>query len=223
LAGARVSLNIDLGELDDEPEELYVLADVASIACGGHAGDAGSIARALARCARGRAQPGAHPAVPDRARFGRVWRPAPPAEVRGWVRAQCALVPGVAWVKPHGALYHAADADPALAAAVVAGAIDALGRGIALIGPAGGALAAAARAEGLGFAREGFADRGMRDGKLVPRTEPGAVIEDPAAAAAQATALAAGGGVDTLCVHGDNPRAVAVARAVREALDGLGS
>src|SRR5262249_36008810 len=98
---------------------------------------------------------------------------------------------------------------------VVDAAVAALGP-VTVIGPAGGALAAAAAARGLGFAREGFADRGRCAGKLIPRGEPGALIEDPAAA--RAPALARVGGGDTPCVHGDTPGAVAIARAVREVL-----
>jgi len=87
------------------------------------------------------------------------------------------------------------------------------------VGLAAGALERAARAAGVPYQREAFADRGVRaDGTLVPRGEPGALIEDPAAAAARAADLAARGDVDTLCIHGDTPGAIAIARAVRAAL-----
>jgi len=119
----------------------------------------------------------------------------------------------VEWVKPHGALYHDAAADDVLADAVLAGARAALGD-IIVIGPPRGALARAPR-----YLREGFADRRTRpDGTLVPRTEPGALIEDPAAAAARARMLVRE--VDTICVHADTPNALAIAGAVREAIDG---
>ena len=209
-------LNIDLGELPDEPEELYALAGVASIACGGHAGDADSMRRALAACARGGARPGAHPSYPDREGFGRRPMPMAPRALADAVRAQCAALAAlgvIAFAKPHGALYHAADADDALAQAVVEGVTTALGA-VTLIGPPGGALARAAANAGLVYWREGFADRGRRGDHLIPRGEPGAIITDPAEAAALARTLAC----ETVCVHGDNPNAVAVARAVREAL-----
>ena len=146
----------------------------------------------------------------------------PPAALADAVAEQCARVPGAAWLKPHGALYHAADDDPAIAAAVLAGATRVLARFTA-IGPSGGAFAAACRDRGIRIAVEGFADRAAREvgGRLVlvPRGEPGAVIVDPDAAAANARRLA--GRVDTICVHGDTPGAVAIARAVRGALDAL--
>jgi 5-oxoprolinase (ATP-hydrolysing) subunit A len=96
----------------------------------------------------------------------------------------------------------------------------ALGKGITFLGPPEGALAAAVAGAGLALLREGFADRGTRaDGTLVPRGEAGALLADPAAAAERASSLVAGGAVDTVCVHGDTPGAVAIARAVREVLD----
>jgi UPF0271 protein len=153
-----------------------------------------------------------------------------PTELRTIVAAQCARLLAnaraqgvtVAYVKPHGALYHAAHADAQVARAVVEGAIETLGTGVTIIGPAGGALADAAANAHLPLAREGFADRAMMaDGTLVPRNRPGALIEDPARAAQQARALATSGAVDTVCVHGDTPGAVAIARAVRAALDEL--
>ena len=122
-----------------------------------------------------------------------------------------------------GALYHAANRDPALAHAVVVGAAAALGL-VLVVGPPAGELQRAAERAGAPFAREGFADRAMRsDGSLVPRTEPGAVLADVAQARAQARRLALSGGFDTLCVHGDSPGALAIARAVREELDDLGA
>lgn len=219
-------LNLDAGELPSETEALWALFDVVNIACGGHAGDAASMARIVAFCAaRGRPLVGAHPSYPDRAGFGRRARHTPAAALGAEIAEQCAALAAqarahgvaVAWLKPHGALYHDAAADPALARAVLDGACAALGAAFTVIGPPAGALRDAALAFGLGYAREGFADRGRRaDGSLVPRSEPGALIEDPAAAAAQALALA--GQVDTICVHGDTPGALAIARAVRAAV-----
>jgi UPF0271 protein len=226
---ARVWLNVDLGELPDEPEELYACAHVANVACGGHAGDEASMKRAIALCAAAGAALGAHPSYPDRDGFGRRRMAMPPEELRRIVGEQCGALAAlaraagaaVAFVKPHGALYHAAQDEDATAEAVVAGAREALGV-VTVIGPARGALARAAARAALIFAREGFADRATRDdGSLVPRGEPGALVLDPGAAAARATALAAAGDTDTICVHGDTPGAVAVARAVRAALDAL--
>jgi UPF0271 protein len=125
-------------------------------------------------------------------------------------------------VKPHGALYHAANRDPELARAVVAGSADALGRAFTLIGPPDGELRRAATDAAIPYAREGFADRSARaDGTLVPRSEPGALISDPARARELARTLALSRTIDTVCVHGDTPGALLIAHAVREALDAL--
>ena len=219
-------LNLDAGERDDESEDLWDLFDIVNIACGGHAGDDASMERVIAFCARaGRPAIGAHPSYPDRAGFGRRSIPIQPPALRAAVAGQCAALRAVAdrhamtigWVKPHGALYRDAATTPALARAVLEGAVDALGSAIAVIGPHTGALRDAATALELRYAREGFADRQTRpDGSLVPRSEPGALITEPGDAAARARALAST--VDTICVHADTPNARAIARAVRAAL-----
>lgn len=223
-------LNIDLAELPSEPEELYRLAHIANLACGGHAGDRPTLARALVRCRAHGVIVGAHPSYPDREGFGRRRLDLPPAALAASIAAQCrwivevaaeAGVP-VAGLKPHGALYHAADEDEALAAVVVDAARAAMPGLRFVIAPADGALARAARARGLEALREGFADRAADEiapgrWRLRPRDLPGAVLDDPVAAVARAREIAAS--VDTLCVHGDGPAAVAVARAVRAYLD----
>jgi UPF0271 protein len=223
-----MDLNVDLGELPGEPEELYALAHVANIACGGHAGDRASIVKALVQCKAHGTRVGAHPSYPDREGFGRTAMEITPADLRATVREQCGrlaieahvLAMKVTSVKAHGALYHAASADPAVAGAVIGGAIEALGHGITVLGPAAGYLADAARDAGLAYAREGFADRGTRpDGTLVPRGLPGALLVEPLAAAARAREILVSGRFETVCVHGDTPGAVAIARAVRQVLD----
>ncbi len=223
-----MDLNVDLGELPGEAEELYALADIANIACGGHAGDRASIVQSLLRCKAHGTRVGAHPSYPDREGFGRTAMAMAPAELRATVREQCArlateargIAVAVTSVKAHGALYHAAGADLAIARAVVGGAVDALGSGITVLGPATGHLADAVREIGLMYAREGFADRGTRpDGTLVPRGLPGALLAEPLAAAARAREILASGRFETVCVHGDTPGAVAIARAVRQVLD----
>src|SRR5687768_14731248 len=126
----QVSLNIDLAEHPGEPPELYALAQIASLACGGHAGDAITLARALERCRAHGVTVAAHPSYPDRAGFGRRRLEMPAAELATHVAAQCRTLvdagAAVLGLKPHGALYHAADADDALAAAVVDAARGAL-------------------------------------------------------------------------------------------------
>jgi 5-oxoprolinase (ATP-hydrolysing) subunit A len=223
-----VLLNIDLGELPGEAEALYESAQIANVACGGHAGDESSMRKAIERCRRHGTHLGAHPSYPDRENFGRRRVTIPLADLRTSIAEQCARLASLAkeggeaprFVKAHGALYHAARDDAEIAAMLVAGSRAALGDDVAFIGPAEGALRMAVARAGIAYLREGFADRGMRpDGTLVPRDEPGALIVDPALAAAQATALVASGGVDTVCVHGDTPGAEAIARAVRAVLD----
>jgi 5-oxoprolinase (ATP-hydrolysing) subunit A len=222
-----VLLNLDGGEHDDEPEELYALADIVHIACGGHAGDEVSMKRVVDACLRSKTNIGAHPSYVDREGFGRRPRTVAPDLLATQIEEQCRSLRAVAEArgavvtsaKPHGALYHAAHADAAVAHACVEGIGRALGH-VAIVGLPGGALEAEAKRAGHEYLREAFADRGVRaDGSLIPRGEPGAVLQDPAAAAVRARALVASRGAETLCIHADTPAALTIARSVREALD----
>jgi UPF0271 protein len=223
-----VWLNIDLGELPGEPEALYAYAHIANVACGGHAGDDASMKRAISLCRTFGTRLGAHPSYPDRDGFGRRPLALSPATLRAHLAEQCGRLASlarelgepIATVKPHGALYHAAHRDPALAEALVEASLESLGTEVVVIGPPRGALAAAAAGAGLGYAREAFADRRVRpDGSLVARGEPGALVLDPVDAAARARERARDPDIDTICVHGDTPQAVVLAGAVRSALD----
>jgi len=225
-----VTLNVDLGELEDEPSELYRIATQVNIACGGHAGDERSMRRALAEAAASGARVAAHPSYPDRAGFGRKTLAISPADLGRSIESQCsslrALADGLAvpvhTVKPHGALYHDLGKSPALADAFLDAVVRALGEPLAIVGPPGSPLAERVRARGLEWIDEGFADRGYAvDGSLLPRGTHGALLEHPASAAAQALSLS--GRVATICVHGDTPGAVAIARAVRDALEAAGA
>jgi UPF0271 protein len=220
-------LNIDAGEHDDEPDELYAIAHAVSIACGGHAGDERSMERVVRACVGSATRIGAHPSYEDREGFGRRELEIEATTIVESVREQCARLARiaeacgakVAHVKAHGALYHAANRDPAIARALAVGAREAMGT-VVVLGPPEGELRRAAGEAGLPFASEGFADRAMRaDGSLVPRGEPGAVIADLDAVRAQTRTLVASGAYDTLCVHGDSPGALEIARAVRQVLD----
>ncbi len=213
---------MDAGELDDEDEELWALADLLNIACGGHAGDERSMQRVLEACKVFGIKAGAHPSYPDRAGFGRQTLPITDTALETSIIEQCRTLRRIAdsqqisidYAKPHGALYHDANKDRRLADVVVSGVVAALGV-VTMIAPPKGALRDSAVFHGMPFLGEDFADRGRRpDGSLIPRGEPGAVIEDPAIAAAQARASIA----DALCVHADTPNALAIARAVRAAL-----
>lgn len=197
---------------------------------------------ASAALARGVAV-GAHPGHPDRANFGRVDVAMTEAAIEASARDQVAALVRVVralggeacHVKAHGALYHAAVARPEIARAIGRAALAACGGGVALVGLAGSPALGVWRAMGLRTMAEAFADRRYeRDGSLRARGLAGAVIDDPAEAAAQAVRLAQGVGVlgadgsrvmvkaETICVHADTPGAVNVARAVREALEAGG-
>jgi 5-oxoprolinase (ATP-hydrolysing) subunit A len=219
-------LNLDAGELEDEPEELYGLADLVHVACGGHAGDETSMARAVSASKQHKTLLGAHPSYPDRDGFGRRRMALTPAEVAAAVEGQCAELRRIAarWdqrvtsAKAHGALYHAANEELSLARACVDAIVRSLGC-VWLVGPPRGALRDAAAEAGLRFLREGFADRRERpDGGLVPRGTPGAVIEEPRLAAERAAAMASSGEFDTICVHSDTCGALGIVSAVRAAM-----
>ncbi|WP_425840159.1 5-oxoprolinase subunit PxpA [Microbacterium sp. PA5] len=241
-----IDLNADLGETVDgvptaDDAAMFAVISSASVACGGHAGDAASMREAVARAAVHGVAVGAHPSYADPAGFGRVALAVEPATLRAQVRGQLeALVHAggaLRYVKPHGALYHAVSADAAVAGAVVSAIADvsaALGRALPVLG-LDGAVVRAAESAGLPFVREAFLDRGyLPDGRLVPRSAPGALLHDPDLVAARAVRLARDGEVEavdgtvvhadavSLCLHGDSPGAVAMARAVRAALDAAG-
>lgn len=243
---AAIDLNADLGETVDgvptaDDEAMFAVISSANIACGGHAGDAASLRAAVDRAARFGVAVGSHPSYPDLANFGRVPLAMAPAEltaaVAGQLHALAEAGADIRYVKPHGALYHAVTADAEQADAVVAavvGLAERLGRALAVLG-LGGEIERAAREAGLPFVLEAFLDRGYRsDGSLVARGEPGALLHDPAHVAARALRLVREGVVEatdgtlvhveaaSLCVHGDSPDAVAMARAVRAALDADG-
>jgi len=243
---AAIDLNADLGETVDgvptaDDEAMFAVISSANVACGGHAGDAASMRDAVARGTRFGVAVGAHPSYPDLANFGRVPVAMDPYDLEAAVAAQLdALVEAGAdlrYVKPHGALYHAVISDRVQADAVVAAVAalaQRLGRPLPVLGLPG-EIAGAAASRGLPFVREAFLDRGyLADGSLVPRTRPGALLDDPGRVAARAVRLARDGVVEavdgtlvradalSLCVHGDSPSAVAMARAVRAALDAAG-
>lgn len=221
-----VILNVDAGELPDEPEALIAAAHRIHVACGGHAGDAESMRRAVATASAHGVEVGAHPSYEDRAGFGRRTIQVAPDVLGVQVASQCTALKAIAGeaglavvsAKPHGALYHDTLRDPQLAGAVIEAIVRVLGPSVQIVTQPG-AMMDLARRRGLTVLREGFADRGIGpEGRLIPRGEPGAMIEDPERAAAQARALVARGDIDTLCVHGDGPSALAIARAVRRAL-----
>jgi UPF0271 protein len=229
MPGAHVDLNCDVGELPGPSgratdDALISLVTSANVACGGHAGDAASMEATIrAAAARGVAV-GAHPSYADREAFGRRSRAQSAVAA---IATQLAALREIAFacgielthVKPHGALYNDAALDWPLAQAI-AGAIAAFDGNLVLFGLAGSVLVDAGRAAGLRVAAEGFCDRAYEaDGSLRSRALAGAVLDDPQVAARQAVMLVRRGGIDTLCIHGDTPAALPIARAVRAALE----
>jgi UPF0271 protein len=242
-----IDLNADLGEgfgvwrLGDDDALLGVVSS-ANVACGFHAGDPVTMRRVSARAAAAGVAVGAQVSYRDLAGFGRRFIDVDPAELADDVLYQLAALDGIArsvgtrvsYVKPHGALYNAAVTHEAQAQAVV-DAVLAHDRRLPLLGLPGSALLRSAEAAGMRAVAEGFADRGYTaDGRLVPRREPGALVVDPAAVAERAVRMATEGvvvavdgtpllmPVESVCVHGDTPGAVAIARGVRAGLADAG-
>ncbi len=242
-----IDLNSDLGEsfgvwrLGDD-EALLEIVTSANVACGFHAGDPTTLRTVCAAAVANHVAIGAQVGYPDLLGFGRRYIDIDPRDLRDAVLYQLgaldafAQVAGseVAYIKPHGALYHATIGDPAQADAVVAAAAE-YDPSLAVLGAPGSLLLRAAEAAGLEPVAEAFADRAyLRDGRLVPRSEPDALVVEPAEVAARAVrlateheVLAVDGSVvaveaRSLCVHGDSPGAVDLARAVRDALDDAG-
>lgn len=243
----RIDLNSDLGEsfgLWPMGDDAALMASISSanIACGFHAGDPGAMRATVALAKASGVAVGAHPGFPDLVGFGRREMQATPQEVEDLVVYQLAALAGIAatqgvrlqHVKAHGALYNMACRDRALAGAI-ARAVAAIDQNLILFGLPNSELIKAGQQAGLPVAAEAFADRAYEaDGSLASRQKAGSVIHDQAAVVARAIkmvqdrrvaaldgseiALAA----DTICLHGDTPGAVWLARAVRAGLEGAG-
>ncbi len=218
-----IDLNCDLGEGCPFDEELLGLIASANVACGGHAGDPSTAHATLGAAARHGVHAGAHPGFADREHFGRRELARTEQQVFEECVYQVGALAGLAravgrplsHLKPHGALYNMACRDDAYARPVVAAAEL---FSLPLLGLPGSRLQAlsAGRCE---FVAEGFADRRyLPDGSLVPRSRPDAFVEDPADAVRQVEWLVRERGVRTVCVHGDNPQALAFVRELRAAL-----
>lgn len=242
-----IDLNADLGEytgtdgaaLDDA---ILDVVSSASIACGVHAGDAEVMQRTVEAAAARGVSIGAHPSYPDREGFGRREVEMPPHELSAAIISQvdalvaCCAKAGtrLRFVKPHGALYNVA-AREAPVARIVAEAVRRIDHSLVLLGLAGSALVREAARSGLAVASEAFADRAyLPDGTLLSRGRAGAVLHDPGEVASRAVMIARDHFVtsvdgvrvkidaDSLCIHGDNPEAVALVTATRLALENGG-
>lgn len=226
----QMDLNADLGEGGGEDAALLGLVSSANIACGGHAGDDDTMRRTIDLALASGVAIGAHPGYEDREHFGRRAMAFPLDRVTDLVARQVEKLAAHAeaagaslhHVKPHGALYNQADRDAQFAAALVAG-ITKITDQVMLYALPNSRLAEAGAAAGLSVCQEGFADRRyVANGSLMPRNEPGAVITNVDEAVARAIDLATSGNVETLCVHGDGPTAVAILRKLRTALEADG-
>ncbi len=243
----RVTINCDLGEgygrwdlgADDQ---LMKYISAANIACGMHAGDPPRMARTVQLALESGVGIGAHPSYPDLQGFGRRFVAIDPEDLRDFITYQVgALMTFVKaaggvmeHVKPHGALFNRAADDEATARAIVEG-VQRVDPELILVVLSGSVFEEVALAMGARVAREVFADRAYdRRGRLLSRTEPGALLHDPAEAAERAWIMVSEGRVqavtgewievqaDTICVHGDTPGSVAMARRLRETLEQRG-
>jgi UPF0271 protein len=229
----RIDLNADLGESAERwasGEDVALLSVVtsANVCCGAYAGDDELITATCKTCVERDVAIGAQVGYPDREGFGREPMDMTPDALRDEVAGQIAHLAKLAksvdgtvtYVKPHGALYNTIVGDEAQAGGVVEAVREA---GLPIVGLPGGASLQLARAAGVPVILEGFADRGYTDeGTLVPRSEPGALLDDPPDAALQAVRLLHEG-VDSICVHSDSPGALDIVRAVRVALEYAGA
>jgi UPF0271 protein len=234
-----VDLNADLGEGAGHDDELLALVTSANIACGFHAGDAGTIRHSIDAARAHNVAAGAHPSLFDRENFGRKELPVKAAEVFDAVVYQLGIFQAIAeaagvrpnHVKPHGALYNMAVRDEEVANAI-ARAVASVDPKLIFFAPVKSALARAGEAHSLQIAHEVFADRNYcSDGSLVSRSRPDALLHDPIEAAPRVLRMLREGkvlsvdGVDvdvraeTICLHGDNPEAVDFARALRSHLE----
>jgi len=237
----HIDLNADLGEGCGDDLAIIPLLSSANISCGAHAGSEDDILRALLACQQHQVCVGAHPSSPDRANFGRLPLTMPPAALTASLQQQlqyfCRLAEkaGVkmAYIKPHGALYNQAALDSNLAGIIV-DLVKTQHPDVALLTLPDSALSVAAKAAGIAVFHEAFADRAYTAaGQLVPRSQPGAVLCHQAALAQSLRLIDTGSVVsieqhqinlhaDSLCVHGDSPEALQLARELSAALQRSG-
>ena len=225
-----IDLNADVGELDPELDAAIIeVVSSVSIACGGHAGDDATMERVATLAAQRKVRVGAHPSFIDRENFGRTHIAVAPDVLREQIREQIQRLAAnspvrIEYVKPHGALYHAAAVDEGVARALLAAA-----DGLALMGQPGALYLTIGQQAGMPIIHEAFADRAYSDdGRLVPRNHPGAVLQEEAALE-QVVSLTRGevrtisGGLLTVraqsvCLHSDTPGATALARRIADHL-----
>jgi len=233
----KIDLNADIGEGCAGESELFPLVTSVNIACGFHAGDASVMLASVRQALKAGVAIGAHPSFPDRENFGRTAMQLPAETVYAQMIYQIGALKTMVeseggllrHVKPHGMLYNQSARDAVLAEAI-ARAVKAIDPALVLVGLAGSESVRIARQLGLTTREEVFADRGYQDdGSLVPRGQPGALIETEEHAIAQTLEMVQRGRVhslkgkwvdvraETVCLHGDGAHALNFARRLREA------
>ena len=223
-----IDLNADLGEGFANDDALLLRVTSANVCCGFHAGDSEAILRTLEAAKRCGVSVGAHPGYPDRLGFGRREQPATTEIVERLIREQTEFLTqlaeragvAVVYLKPHGALYNQGQRVSTIARGIARAARS---LGLPVLGQPGTLLAQEAAEHGVRFVAEGFPNRRyLPDGSLAPRGEPGAILQDREAVSVNLRRLLAEGGVESLCIHGDEPDAVAQADRIRELLGTAG-
>ena len=225
-----IELSCDLGEASTPAQQavehsIWPLIDAANVACGGHAGDESTMKIAVGMAVLHGVTLGAHPSYPDRVNFGRKTMTMDADALRRSLIEQIGALQQIALeqnvplqrVKPHGALYNDAFHDRRLAG-IIAEAVKRADPALALVGTEGSQMLAAGREAGLTVIREAFADRGYRkDGSLIPRSEPHALlsVEEAAAQAERLSRNELGIDFDTICIHADMDDSVERLRAIR--------
>lgn len=242
-----VDINCDMGEsfgayTIGADDEVLPFVTSANIACGFHGGDPAVMRKTIAAAKRHGVAVGAHPGLPDLIGFGRRSMQVTPEEVYDMLIYQIGALMGftraagvpLRHVKPHGALYNMAVAQPALADAI-ARAVHDVDPHLVLYGLAGSHMLSAAERVGIRSAGEAFADRNyLPDGALVPRSRPDAMVSDVDEAVRRVVRMVEDGVVsdvegqdipiraDTICIHGDGPHAAEIARRLRAGLSAAG-
>ena len=238
-----ININCDMGESYGHfkvgnDDAIFPYIDSSNIACGFHGGDPLHIEMTIKKAIAHNVQIGAHPGYPDLAGFGRRKMQLPANELKAILKYQIAAIKGMteslggqlAYVKPHGALYNTAS-NSREETAVIIEAIRSIDPQLSLMGLAGSVMETMAKEQEIPFIAEAFADRKYTaDGRLQSRQIEGAVIHDPQQSAAQVLSIiqkqqvvSASGTIvpiiaQSVCIHGDNPTAVAILKAIREVI-----
>lgn len=223
-----MDVNCDMGEGVPDQEAMMPFLTSANIACGGHAGDEDTMRTTIQQAMRHGLKIGAHPGYFDKENFGRTEMMLPEEEIAMVVHAQCAVFGRIAeqcgatvsHVKPHGALYNQAVKSAMISRAIAEG-VGRWRRDVAIMGLAGSLMLDVFREAGFRAMAEAFADRKYEaDGTLRSRKFDDALIRDPQAAGEQSLRIAKEGIAETICIHGDTPGALNIAKEVARVLLG---